>query len=255
MRKIKLTEKKKKEEKEEYKKIKNMVIVKSLSDEQVKEKFELSKVIMCLSLFGSHLRNTFNLKEKKTKKMSRFGGKSLQLTSIDEFKNEYFWKDYFKNEFVSFLIIHRSLEQISQSAYETLTYGMAIIKNKKLLNGTDIETAKIFEKYMIFLAEYIQDIKKDKEARSNIVNFLSLIAICEVFNHYLKQCPKEDLLIFFKEKDIKVLKGALTKVINSVPYILKFISGRDNVTEFKIKSILEEFGDIKYKIKESEKLQ
>ena len=250
MRKIKLTEKKKKEEKDELKKIKNMVIVKSLSDNQIKEKFELSKVIMCLSLFGSHLRNTFNLKEKKTKKLSQFGGKSLQLTSIDEFENEYFWKEYFKKEFISFLVIHRSLEQISQSAYETLTYGMAIIKNKKLLNGTDIETAKIFEKYMIFLAEYIQDIKKDKEARSNIVNFLSLIAICEVFNHYLKQCPKEDLLMFLKEKDIKVLKGALTKVINSVPYILKFISGRDFVTEFKVKTILEQFGDTTYNVKE-----
>lgn len=99
MRKIKLTEEKKREEKEEYKKIKNMVIVKSLSDDQVKKNFELSKVIMCLSLFGSHLRNTFNLKEKKTKKLSSFGGKSLQLTSINDFKNEYFWKDYFKNDF------------------------------------------------------------------------------------------------------------------------------------------------------------
>lgn len=249
MRKIKKTEEKKREEKEEYKKIKNMVIVKSLSDNQVEEKLELSKVIMCLSLFGSHLRNTFNLKEKKTKKMSRFGGKSLKLTSIDEFENEYFWKEYFKNEFIAFLIIHRSLEQISQSTYENLTYGMSIIKNKKLLNETDRETAKIFEKYLIFLAEYIQDIKKDKEARSNIVNFLSLIAICEVFSFYLKKCPKEDLLMFFNEKDIKVLKGALTKVINSVPYILKIISGRDFITEFKIKSILEEFGDTKYKLR------
>ena len=249
MRKIKKTEEKKREEKEEYKRIKNMVIVKSLSDNQVKEKFELSKVIMCLSLFGSHLRNTFNLKEKKTKKLSRFGGKSLQLTSIDEFENEYFWKEYFKNEFIAFLIIHRSLERISQSTYENLTYGMSIIKNKKLLNETDGETAKIFEKYLIFLSEYIQDINKDKEVRSNIVNFLSLVAICEVFNHYLKRCPKEDLMMFFNEKDIKVLKGALTKVINSVPYILNFISGRDNVTEFKIKSILEEFGDTQYKLR------
>ena len=250
MRKIKLTEEKKREEKEEYKKIKNMVIVKSLSDDQVKKNFELSKVIMCLSLFGSHLRNTFDLKEKNTKKLSRFGGKSLQLTSIDEFKNEYFWKDYFKNEFIAFLIIHRCLEQISQSTYETLTYGMSIIKNKKLLNDTDIETARIFEKYMVFLAEYIKDIVKDKIVKTNVINFISLVAICEVFNHYLKQCPKEDLLMFFKEKDIKVLKGALTKVINSVPYILKFISGRDFITEFKIKSILEEFGNTKYKIKE-----
>ena len=210
---------------------------------------------MCLSLFGNHIRNTFELKSLKEKNLNKLGVKSLKIGSIDDFKNEYFWKDYFKNEFISFLIIHRSLERISQSTYENLTYGMSIIKNKKLLNETDRETAKIFEKYMIFLSEYIQDIKKDKEARSNIVNFLSLIAICEVFNHYLKKCPKEDLLMFFNEKDIKVLKGALTKVINSVPYILKFISGRDNVTEFKIKSILEEFGDIKYKIKESEKLQ
>lgn len=250
MRKIKLTEKKKKEDKEELKKIKKMVFVKSLSDDLVNDKFELSKVIMCLSLFGSHLRNTFNLKEKKTKKLSRFGGKSLQLTSIDEFENEYFWKEDFKNEFISFLIIHRSLERISQSTYKNLTYGMSIIKNKKLLNETDRETAKIFEKYMIFLSEYIQDIKKDKEAKSNVVNFLSLIAICEVFSFHLKKCPKEDLLIFFKEKDIKVLKGALTKVINSVPYILKMISGRDYITEFKVKTILEQFGNTTYNVKE-----
>ena len=250
MRKIKKTEEKKKEEKEEYKKIKNMVVVKSLSDNQVKEKFELSKVIMCLSLFGSHIRNTFNLKETRTKKLSRFGGKSLQLTSINDFRNDYFWKDYFKNEFIAFLIIHRCLEQISQSTFETLTYGMSIIKNKKLLNETDIETAKIFEKYMIFLAEYIKDIMTNKIAKHNVINFISLVAICEVFNHYLKKCPKEDLLIFFNDKDIKVLKGALTKVINSVPYILKFISGRDNVTEFKVKSVLEMFGNTKYNIKE-----
>lgn len=250
MRKIKPTEKKKKEEKEEYKKIKNMVIVKSLSDDQVKKNFELSKVIMCLSLFGSHLRNTFNLKEKNTKKLTRFGGKSLQLTSINDFRNDYFWKDYFKNEFISFLIIHRCLEQISNAMYENLTYGMAIIKNKKLLNDTDRETAKIFEKYMIFLAEYIKDIMNDKIAKHNVINFISLVAICEVFNYYLKKCPKEDLLMFFNEKDIKVLKGALTKVINSVPYILKFISGRDNVTEFKVKSVLEMFGNTKYNIKE-----
>ena len=250
MRKIKKTEEKKKEEKEEYKKIKNMVVVKSLSDNQVKEKFELSKVIMCLSLFGSHIRNTFNLKETRTKKLSRFGGKSLQLTSINDFRNDYFWKDYFKNEFIAFLIIHRCLEQISQSTFETLTYGMSIIKNKKLLNETDIETAKIFEKYMIFLAEYIKDIMTNKIAKHNVINFISLVAICEVFNHYLKKCPKEDLLMFFNEKDIKVLKGALTKVINSVPYILKFISGRDNVTEFKVKSVLEMFGNTKYNIKE-----
>ena len=95
MRKIKKTEEKKREEKEEYKQIKNMIIVKSLSDKQVEEKFELSKVIMCLSLFGSHLRNTFNLKEKKTKKLSRFGGKSLQLTSINDFKNEFFLERLF----------------------------------------------------------------------------------------------------------------------------------------------------------------
>ena len=250
MRKIKPTEKKKKEEKEEYKKIKNMVIVKSLSDDQVKKNFELSKVIMCLSLFGSYLRNTFNLKEKNTKKLTRFGGKSLQLTSINDFRNDYFWKDYFKNEFISFLIIHRCLEQISNATYENLTYGMAIIKNKKLLNDTDRETAKIFEKYMIFLAEYIKDIMNDKIAKHNVINFISLVAICEVFNYYLKKCPKEDLLMFFNEKDIKVLKGALTKVINSVPYILKFISGRDNVTEFKVKSVLEMFGNTKYNIKE-----
>ena len=250
MRKIKPTEKKKKEEKEEYKKIKNMVIVKSLSDDQVKKNFELSKVIMCLSLFGSHLRNTFNLKEKNTKKLTRFGGKSLQLTSINDFRNDYFWKDYFKNEFISFLIIHRCLEQISNATYKNLTYGMAIIKNKKLLNDTDRETAKIFEKYMIFLAEYIKDIMNDKIAKHNVINFISLVAICEVFNYYLKKCTKEDLLMFFNEKDIKVLKGALTKVINSVPYILKFISGRDNVTEFKVKSVLEMFGNTKYNIKE-----
>ena len=205
---------------------------------------------MCLSLFGSHIRNTFNLKETRTKKLSRFGGKSLQLTSINDFRNDYFWKDYFKNEFIAFLIIHRCLEQISQSTFETLTYGMSIIKNKKLLNETDIETAKIFEKYMIFLAEYIKDIMTNKIAKHNVINFISLVAICEVFNHYLKKCPKEDLLMFFNEKDIKVLKGALTKVINSVPYILKFISGRDNVTEFKVKSVLEMFGNTKYNIKE-----
>ena len=250
MRKIKLTEKKKKEEKDELKKIKKMVFVKSLSDDQVKEKFELSKVIMCLSLFGSHLRNTFNLKEKKTKKLSRFGGKSLQLTSINEFENEYFWKDYFKNEFIAFLIIHRSLEQISNATYENLTYGMSIIKNKKLLNDTDIETARIFEKYMVFLDEYIKDIVKDKIVKTNVINFISLVAICEVFNYYLKKCPKEDLLMFFNEKDIKVLKGALTKVINSVPYILKMISGRDFITEFKVKTILEQFGNTTYNIKE-----
>ena len=250
MRKIKKTEEKKREEKEEYKKIKNMVIVKSLSDNQIKEKFELSKVIMCLSLFGSHLRNTFNLKEKKTKKLSRFGGKSLQITSINDFRNDYFWKDYFKNEFISFLIIHRCLEQISNATYKNLTYGMAIIKNKKLLNDTDRETAKIFEKYMIFLAEYIKDIMNDKMAKYNVINFISLVAICEVFNYYLKECPKEDLLIFFKEKDIKVLKGALTKVINSVPYILKMISGRDYITEFKVKTILEQFGNTTYNVKE-----
>ena len=127
---------------------------------------------------------------------------------------------------------------------------MAIIKNKKLLNDTDRETAKIFEKYMIFLAEYIKDIMNDKIAKHNVINFISLVAICEVFNYYLKKCPKEDLLMFFNEKDIKVLKGALTKVINSVPYILKFISGRDNVTEFKVKSVLEMFGNTKYNIKE-----
>lgn len=250
MRKIKKTEEKKREEKEEYKQIKNMIIVKSLSDKQVEEKFELSKVIMCLSLFGSHLRNTFNLKEKKTKKLSRFGGKSLQLTSINDFKNEFFWKDYFKNEFISFLIIHRCLEQISNATYKNLTCGMAIIKNKKLLNDTDRETAKIFEKYMIFLAEYIKDIMNDKIAKHNVINFISLVAICEVFNYYLKECPKEDLLIFFKEKDIKVLKGALTKVINSVPYILKMISGRDYITEFKVKTILEQFGNTTYNVKE-----
>ena len=250
MRKIKLTDKKKKEEKEEYKKIKNMVIVKSLSDNQVKEKFELSKVIMCLSLFGSHIRNTFNLKETRTKKLNKFGVKSLQLTSINDFRNDYFWKEYFKNEFISFLIIHRCLEQISNATYENLTYGMSIIKNKKLLNETDRETAKIFEKYMIFLTEYIKDIMNDKIAKYNVINFISLVAICEVFNYYLKKCPKEDLLIFFNDKDIKVLKGALTKVINSVPYILKFISGRDFITEFKVKSVLEMFGNTKYNIKE-----
>ena len=250
MRKIKLTDKKKKEEKEEYKKIKNMVIVKSLSDNQVKEKFELSKVIMCLSLFGSHIRNTFNLKETRTKKLNKFGVKSLQLTSINDFRNDYFWKEYFKNEFISFSIIHRCLEQISNATYENLTYGMSIIKNKKLLNETDRETAKIFEKYMIFLTEYIKDIMNDKIAKYNVINFISLVAICEVFNYYLKKCPKEDLLIFFNDKDIKVLKGALTKVINSVPYILKFISGRDFITEFKVKSVLEMFGNTKYNIKE-----
>lgn len=251
MRKIKLTEKKKKEEKDELKKIKKMVFVKSLSDDLVNDKLELAKVIMCLSLFGSHIRNTFNLREKATKTLSRFNKKSLILNSINDFKNDYFWKDYFKNEFISFLIIHKSLERISNATYENLNYGMSIIKNKKLLSETYRETAKIFEKYLIFLSEYIQDIKKDKEARSNVVNFLSLIAICEVFSFHLKKCPKEDLLMFFNEKDIKVLKGALTKVINSVPYILKFISGRDNITEFKVKTILEQFGNTTYKVKET----
>ena len=90
----------------------------------------------------------------------------------------------------------------------------------------------------------------DKIAKHNVINFISLVAICEVFNYYLKECPKEDLLIFFKEKDIKVLKGALTKVINSVPYILKMISGRDYITEFKVKTILEQFGNTTYNVKE-----
>ena len=52
MRKIKLTEKKKKEEKDELKKIKKMVFVKSLSDDLVNDKLELSNVFK--SFWKSH---------------------------------------------------------------------------------------------------------------------------------------------------------------------------------------------------------
>lgn len=248
MRKIKKIETK--EEKQELKKIKKMVNVNSLGVKEINEKFELSKVIMCLGFFGSHIRNTFELKSLKEKNLNKLGVKSLKIGSIDDFKNEYFWKDYFKNEFIAFLTIHRTLENIGKVGYEKLTYGMSIIKNNALIRDTEKETKLVFHKYMNFLSEYIKDIAKDAKLKKHISNFISLFALCEVFNYHLKKCPKEDLLLFFEAKDIKVLKGALTKVINSIPYILKFISGSDFITEFKVKSILEMFGETTYKIKE-----
>lgn len=102
-------------------------------------------------------------------------------------------------------------------------------------------------------AFYVANILKYIIRAKNINNILNLVGkyikndktnriflISSVNANKYKESNSIKYLIF-NEKDIKVFKGALTKVINSV---------KDFITEFKVETILEQFGNTTYNVKE-----
>lgn len=119
-----------------------------------------------------------------------------------------------------------------------------VIKNDFIYYNNNLNVVD----YGLFRYEYIQDIK-DRDLLTHIFRFLTLTAICELARKYIEEVPRKELLEFYTASEIKNVKTILTKFINRIPYILKIITGRDFITEFKVKTILEQFGDTKYKLR------
>ena len=176
-----------------------------------------------------------------------FGIYALVLLSPVIGKSVY---DYFKTEIILFASIWNALYTQEELNLERGTVIIGISRNTSLKKLVEKEIKIVKAKYELFLAEYIQDIK-DVDLHKHIFKFLTLTAICELARKYIEEVPRKELLEFYTVSEIKNVKTILTKFINRIPYILKIITGRENITEFKVKSVLEMFGETTYKIKEN----
>ena len=237
-----------KEEKQGKKIEKKLKQTPSITDEKVKEKLQFSKYVMLLTFFNGEIKKVFRYKN------INLGNYQKEIKEPLELQNTVFTVDYFKTEIILFASIWNALYTQEELNLERGTVIIGISRNTSLKKLVEKEIKIVKAKYELFLAEYIQDIK-DRDLLTHIFRFLTLTAICELARKYIEEVPRKELLEFYTASEIKNVKTILTKFINRIPYILKIITGRDNVTEFKVKSVLEMFGETKYKIKESEKVQ
>lgn len=237
-----------KEEKQEKKIEKKLKQTPSITNEKVKEKLQFSKYVMLLTFFNGEIKKVFRYKN------INLGNYQKEIKEPLELQNTVFTVDYFKTEIILFASIWNALYTQEELNLERGTVIIGISRNTSLKKLVEKEIKIVKAKYELFLAEYIQDIK-DVDLHKHIFRFLTLTAICELARKYIEEVPRKELLEFYTASEIKNVKTILTKFINRIPYILKIITGRDNVTEFKVKSVLEMFGETKYKIKESEKVQ
>lgn len=234
-----------KEEKKIEKKLKQTP---NITNEKVKEKLQFSKYIMLLTFFNGEIKKVFRYKN------INLGNYRKEIKEPLELQNTVFTVDCFKTEIILFASIWNALCTQEELNFEKGTVIIGISRNTSLKKLVEKEIKIVKAKYELFLAEYIQDIK-DRDLQIHIFKFLILTAICELARKYIEEVPREELLKFHTSKEVRNLKTILTKFINRIPYILKIITGRKNVTEFKVKSVLEMFGDTKYNIKVSEKVQ
>ena len=229
-----------KEEKKIEKKLKQTP---RITDEKVKEKLQFSKYIMLLTFFNGEIKKVFRYKN------INLGNYRKEIKEPLELQNTVFTIDCFKTEIILFASIWNALYTQEDMNFEKGKIIIGISKNMQLKKLVENEIKKLNNKYKIFLIDYIQDIK-DRDLQTHIFKFLILTATCELARKYIEEVPREELLKFHTAKEVRNLKTILTKFINRIPYILKIITGRDNVTEFKVKSVLEMFGNTKYNIKE-----
>ena len=232
-----------KEEKEEEKIEKKLKQTPGISNKKINETLNLSKYIMLLTFFYGHFKKVFRYKNISLFKLQGVINEPLKL------ENNVFTVDCFKTEIILFASIWNALYTQEDMNFEKGKIIIGISKNMQLKKLVENEIKKLNNKYKIFLIDYIQDIK-DRDLQTHIFKFLILTATCELARKYIEEVPREELLKFHTAKKVRNLKTILTKFINRIPYILKIITGRDNVTEFKVKSVLEMFGNTKYNIKE-----
>ena len=232
-----------KEEKEEEKIEKKLKQTPGISNKKINETLNLSKYIMLLTFFYGHFKKVFRYKNISLFKLQGVINEPLKL------ENNVFTVDCFKTEIILFASIWNALYTQEDMNFEKGKIIIGISKNMQLKKLVENEIKKLNNKYKIFLIDYIQDIK-DRDLQTHIFKFLILTATCELARKYIEEVPREELLKFHTAKKVRNLKTILTKFINRIPYILKIITGREHVTEFKVKSVLEMFGNTKYNIKE-----
>ena len=233
-----------KEEKQEKKIEKKLKQTPSITNEKVKEKLNFSKYVMLLTFFNGEIKKVFRYKN------INLGNYQKEIKEPLELQNTVFTVDYFKTEIILFASIWNALYTQEELNLERGTVIIGISRNTSLKKLVEKEIKIVKAKYELFLTEYIQDIK-DVDLHKHIFRFLTLTAICELARKYIEEVPRKELLEFYTASETKNIKTILTKFINRIPYILKIITGRENITEFKVKSVLEMFGETTYKIKEN----
>ena len=232
-----------KEEKQGKKIEKKLKQTPSITDEKIKEKLQFSKYVMLLTFFNGEIKKVFRYKN------INLGNYRKEIKEPLELQNTVFTVDCFKTEIILFASIWNALCTQEELDFEKGTVIIGISRNTSLKKLVEKEIKIVKAKYELFLAEYIQDIK-DVDLHKHIFKFLTLTAICELARKYIEEVPRKELLEFYTASEIKNVKTILTKFINRIPYILKIITGRENITEFKVKSVLEQFGNTTYNVKE-----
>ena len=221
---------------------KKFLKVKSIDNKTLVDNLSITKLIVLLTFFRTHFRKLF-----------RYEGKILDTNlvyTVDKSKlsNTVFDSDTYKYEIIQLVGIWNNLFQHKDFNDDLAKLIVGSSKNPMLLNFVNIEVGYIMNKYAKVLKSYLSDIT-DKDLQRHIDNMVELCAVCELLWIYFNKFKEEELLTLYKKEQLRIIKSFITKFKNRIPSIFRDLTGRDNVTEFKMKSVLEALASTKYIIK------
>lgn len=175
----------------------------------------------------------------------------IRYYNIDSlhFKNQVICEDSFKKEFVLIKRFLKLLYNKKPITQEVIEKRLSYTKNPNSSRAFELTTIVNKNRIMLFMRDYLNDIK-DRYMLEQNNKFILYLASIITLKNILIDLKNDDLLDMYDKEILKEIRCNTTKLYNRIPYCLKELTGRDNVTEFKVKSVLEMFGDTKYNIKE-----
>lgn len=223
--------------------VKKLLKVKTIDNKTLLENLSIAKLIVVLTFFRTHFRKVF-----------RYEGKVLDAMLIyrvdrNKLSNSVFDSDRYKYEIIQLTGMWNNLFKRVVRDEDICRLIVVSSKNPTLITFANTEVAIIINKYGVVLKDYLSDIT-DKDLQRHIDNMIKLCAVCELLWTYFNNFKEDELLTLYKKEQLRIIKSFITKFKNRIPSIFRDLTGRDNVTEFKVKSVLEMFGDTKYNIKE-----
>ena len=223
--------------------VKKLLKVKTIDNKTLLENLSIAKLIVVLTFFRTHFRKVF-----------RYEGKVLDAMLIyrvdrNKLSNSVFDSDRYKYEIIQLTGMWNNLFKRVVRDEDICRLIVASSKNPTLITFANTEIAIIINKYGVVLKDYLSDIT-DKDLQRHIDNMIKLCAVCELLWIYFNNFKEDELLTLYKKEQLRIIKSFITKFKNRIPSIFRDLTGRDNVTEFKVKSVLEMFGNTKYNIKE-----
>lgn len=222
--------------------VKKLLKVKSIDNKTLIDNLSITKLIVLLTFFRTHFRKLFRYENKSLDK------RSVYNIDRNKISNTVFDNDTYKYEIIQLVGIWNNIFQHEDINSDLGKLIVGSSKNPLLIDFVNAEVGYIMNKYTTVLKDYLSDIT-DKDLQRHIDNLVVLCAVCELLWIYFNTIKDEELYQMYTKERLRTIKSFITKFKNRIPYIFKDLTGRDNVTEFKIKSVLEALASTKYIIK------